>query len=169
MLFFTSDTHFSHANIIKYCNRPFRDVREMNETIISNWNKVVTPQDVVYHLGDFAFGDAAEIKRLLSRLNGNIVFIKGNHDRSLYEVCKPRDVMTIREAGHVIFMSHYPHLAWDRSHHGSLHFFGHQHGASHHGSVKYQPRSMDVGVDCWKYTPISFPEILQEFKQKGEL
>ena len=76
----TSDTHFNHANIIKYCNRPFSSVEEMNETIIANWNKVVSERDIVYHLGDFALGDKSLIPNILRRLNGCIKVIMGNHD-----------------------------------------------------------------------------------------
>lgn len=74
----TSDTH--HANIIKYCNRPFSSVEEMNETIIENWNKVVSKGDIVYHLGDFALGDKSLIPDFIRRLTGHISFIMGNHD-----------------------------------------------------------------------------------------
>ena len=64
----TSDTHFNHANIIKYCNRPFSSVEEMNETIIANWNKVVSEDDMVYHLGDFALGDKSLIPDFIRSL-----------------------------------------------------------------------------------------------------
>lgn len=80
MIYFISDTHFSHTNIIKYCNRPFNNIDEMNNTIIDNWNKVVNDNDIVYHLGDFALYNN-EIKDLVSRLNGKIYLLRGNHDR----------------------------------------------------------------------------------------
>ena len=60
-VFFTSDTHFNHANIIRFCNRPFKDVSHMNEAIISNWNRVVGPEDIVFHLGDFCLGSDSVI------------------------------------------------------------------------------------------------------------
>ncbi len=83
---FTADTHFGHANIIKYCNRPFGSSVEMNETMISNWNKVVQPGDIVYHLGDFCFGRKGyEFDIYFNRLNGLIVFIKGNHDKTTWK------------------------------------------------------------------------------------
>lgn len=79
-VFFTSDTHFYHGNIIRFCNRPFKDVDMMNETIISNWNNTVGQDDIVFHLGDFCLGGSAEWTRMLDRLNGRIYLIMGNHD-----------------------------------------------------------------------------------------
>ena len=79
-LFFTADTHFNHANIIKFCNRPFKSVEQMNETLITNWNSVISEDDIVFHLGDFCLGGAAEWTKLLDRLNGKIYLILGNHD-----------------------------------------------------------------------------------------
>ena len=63
-VFFTSDTHFNHTNIIRFCNRPFKDVTHMNETIIANWNSVVGPDDIIFHLGDFCLGGSAEWKNI---------------------------------------------------------------------------------------------------------
>lgn len=79
-LFFTSDTHFNHTNILQYCNRPFKTVDKMNETIITNWNNVVGSDDVVFHLGDFCLGGADEWNKILDRLNGRIYLVLGNHD-----------------------------------------------------------------------------------------
>ena len=76
-VFFTSDTHFNHTNIIRFCNRPFKDVSHMNETMISNWNRVVGPEDIVFHLGDFCLGGSAEWINVLNRLNGkNIPYFR---------------------------------------------------------------------------------------------
>ncbi len=77
-LFFTSDTHFNHTNILQYCNRPFKTVDQMNETIITNWNNVVGPDDVIFHLGDFCLGGAEEWNKILDRLNGRIYLVLGN-------------------------------------------------------------------------------------------
>lgn len=79
-IFFTSDTHFHHANIIKLSHRPFKDVHDMNEQLIANWNKVVTDKDTVFHLGDFAFGGNDAWDSILSQLNGKIYLILGNHE-----------------------------------------------------------------------------------------
>ncbi|MBQ4059987.1 MAG: metallophosphoesterase, partial [Lachnospiraceae bacterium] len=79
-VFFTSDTHFYHSNIINFCGRPFKNVEVMNETLIANWNSVVGPDDIVFHLGDFCLGGSAEWTNILNRLNGKIYLIVGNHD-----------------------------------------------------------------------------------------
>lgn len=78
-VFLTSDTHFYHKNIITYCNRPFETVEKMNETLISNWNKVVPIDGIVFHCGDFAFGGSEVWHKILPRLNGQIHLILGNH------------------------------------------------------------------------------------------
>lgn len=78
-IFLTADTHFSHTNIIKYCNRPFINVEEMNNVLIDNWNKVVKEEDIVYHLGDFTI-DSDNLRELVNKLNGKIYLIRGNHD-----------------------------------------------------------------------------------------
>lgn len=78
--FFTSDTHFGHANIINLCKRPFKDVNHMNDMLVENWNNVVTDDDTVFHLGDFAFGGSDVWNKVLSRLRGKIYLILGNHE-----------------------------------------------------------------------------------------
>ena len=79
-IFVTADTHFNHENIIKYCNRPFKDVNEMNEVIINNWNSVVSKDDIIYHIGDYGFGTKDELKEIFDKLNGKKYLIMGNHD-----------------------------------------------------------------------------------------
>jgi len=82
MRYFTSDTHFGHTNIIKYCNRPFKDAGEMDRFIITEWNKIVTPDDTVYHMGDVAFTSPERLKHILANLNGYKILVLGNHDRA---------------------------------------------------------------------------------------
>jgi calcineurin-like phosphoesterase family protein len=79
-IFVISDTHFGHANIIKYCNRPFADIDEMDEMMIQKWNSVVKPGDKVYHLGDVYMGDSGRFLKKFARLNGKKRLIVGNHD-----------------------------------------------------------------------------------------
>lgn len=80
MIYFIADTHFNHENIIKYCDRPFSNAKEMNEYIIQKWNSVVNEDDIVYHLGDVGFGTTEMLKELISRLNGTKILLRGNHD-----------------------------------------------------------------------------------------
>ena len=80
MIYFIADTHFYHENIIKYCNRPLKNSKQMNEYIVNKWNSVVTKDDIVYHLGDVGFGSTDELKELVGRLNGTKILIRGNHD-----------------------------------------------------------------------------------------
>ena len=80
MIYFTSDTHFNHTNIIRYCNRPFNCVDEMNNSLVQNWNKIITNNDVVYHLGDFALGMKEQANDIIKKLKGTIYLIRGNHD-----------------------------------------------------------------------------------------
>ena len=85
MIFFTADTHFSHARIIELCNRPFDDINHMDEMMIKNWNKTVAPGDTVFHLGDVALGTIAGSLPKVGRLNGYKALIPGNHDRIFSE------------------------------------------------------------------------------------
>ena len=79
-----SDTHFGHENILKYSNRPFSSVEEMDETLIERWNSVVRAGDKVYHLGDVFFGPKENFQKIWTRLNGSKRLIVGNHDDIKY-------------------------------------------------------------------------------------
>ncbi len=158
---FISDTHFGHANIIKYSKRPFTDVDHMNESMIANWNSKVRSTDTVFHLGDIGFGN--NLPKILNRLNGEIILIEGNHDPKLIRDPRIRnrfsricDVYTLKYQGQEIFMSHYAHRVWNKSHRGGWHLYGHS-----HGSLPDDPnsRSFDVGVDCHNYFPLTFEEV----------
>ena len=130
---YIADMHFDHADIIPYDNRPFDSVEEMNETMISNWNRVVGQEDLTWILGDFCAGDTARWKELLGRLRGRKALIIGNHDdsdavntlRSKFE-----DVAEYREITdgdrHVV-LCHYPILAFHDHYFGWYHLYGHVH------------------------------------------
>lgn len=151
-IFFTADTHFSHANIIKYCNRPFGDAHEMNKALVNNWNSVVPQDGIVFHLGDFSMGDP---ERIIKRLNGEIVLVLGNHDRSSIKkshlfkaTCDMLD-LTIKKDMFVV-CCHYAMRTWNRSHFNCPHLFGHS-----HGTLPPVGKSWDVGVDNNNFTPLS--------------
>ncbi len=157
-IFFTSDTHFSHANIIKYCNRPYSSVTEMNEMLIKNWNDVVTPQDTIYHLGDFAFDN--DPGKFLVRLNGQKFLIKGNHDKRPVQVLpgwqQVSDYKEIKVEGQTIILFHYAMRVWNKHGHGSWSLFGHSHGSLPDISTSM---SIDIGVDSHGYHPVSFEKL----------
>ena len=175
-LYFISDPHWYHKNIIEYCNRPFKSIKEMNETLILNWNKTVPRDGIVFLLGDVAWtGDIKAVRELIARLNGTIYHIRGNHcyqnrwDRDvIIDIFEGRsmDVASITvqddelEQGHMnFFMSHYPHLFWQR---GSVHLHGHVHsGPTSTASEIVPEHSMryDVGVDNNNYYPISYHDL----------
>ncbi len=169
MIYFTSDTHFNHANIIKYSKRPFSSVEEMNEAIIKNWNKVVRPNDEIFHLGDVTFGrGVGEIKRL----NGRKTFILGNHDIHFVknmriaglghiEICHYKEIDWEK---HKFILFHFPIDSWNKSRHGSIHLHGHCHTTFN----KYNTnrRRLDVGTDNFNYTPVSIEEIIDLMKDK---
>lgn len=146
---FISDTHFGHANIIRFSKRPFGDVRVHDETLIDNWNRHISPRDDVFFLGDLIFGKSAEAADLRKRLHGNIHFIEGNHDSAAHHMRDSfiwyREVKMIEAGGQKIWLSHYAHRVWNKSHHGVWHLYGH----SHH-SLPDDPTSLslDVGVDA---------------------
>jgi calcineurin-like phosphoesterase family protein len=161
-IWFVSDTHFGHANIIKYCNRPFASVEEMNETMIENWNKVVKPGDRVFHLGDFGFGSAPEMAAIFNRLRGQKHLIEGNHDdesldKSLRWVWI-KDTYNLKAGEHSYFLAHYAHRVWNKSFHGARHLFGHT-----HGMIKPWGWSCDAGVDCWDYSPVHIDTVEKLF------
>ena len=78
-VYFTSDTHFGHSNIMRFCQRPFSDVTDMNNCLIENWNNKVGKDDIIFHLGDFAMGGSNLWNGILERLNGHKILILGNH------------------------------------------------------------------------------------------
>ena len=109
----TSDTHFNHANIIKYCNRPFKGINEMNDVIIDNWNRIVKKDDIVYHLGDFFLGSKFDLKNIVDRLNGIIYLIRGNHDRLTVKSYEDCGIIVLKNAPIIIdeykiMLSHRP-------------------------------------------------------------
>lgn len=157
-IFFTSDTHFGHKNIIEYCNRPFANVDEMNEELIRRWNEKVSPDDIVYHLGDFAFMPKSRIAEIVSRLNGKIVLIMGNHDpkgiRKFFHEWHKDYLLHVKvHESDSVFLSHYP-----ASNTGRIALCGHVHNS---WKVAGFPgtSNINVGVDVWDYYPVSIEEI----------
>jgi calcineurin-like phosphoesterase family protein len=160
--YFSSDSHYRHRNILQYQNRPFRDVEHMNAMMINNWNDRVTPEDTVYHLGDFGFGSIDELQSIFDRLNGRKFLLSGNHDKNAIKLAgwgwvKERHEFYIGKQ--LIVLSHYAMRVWRNSHYGSICLYGHS-----HGSMPGNSQSLDVGVDCWDYRPVTLAEIQARLK-----
>ena len=159
-VWFTSDTHFGHANIIRYSDRPFGSVEEMDSAIIANWNALVRPGDTVWHLGDFVFSNSRPAASYLNRLAGEKHLIWGNHDRaetrSLPGWSSSQAYAEITIEGTRLILFHYAMRVWNRSHHGAVHLYGHS-----HNSLPGDNQCCDVGVDnpAWRYRPVTLPEI----------
>ncbi len=161
MIWFTSDTHFNHTNIIKHASRPFSSTDEMNKVMVARWNDVVSSGDTVYHLGDFMWGRDTE--NLLSKLNGQKCLIKGNHDRGAIikssKWCMVKDYyelkVVIGERKQCIVLSHYAFRVWNKMHYGSWMLYGHSHGnLSDIGGL-----TLDVGVDKHNYQPVNMDQV----------
>lgn len=124
-IYLVSDTHFNHENIIKYCNRPFKDIYEMNDTIIKNWNSLIKENDIVYHLGDFGFGTKEELKTIFDKLNGKKYLIMGNHDKrsgkKFYKELGFLEVYKEYQIGNIL-LTHYPQEVLNL-----FNFYGHIH------------------------------------------
>jgi calcineurin-like phosphoesterase family protein len=164
-VFFTADLHLGHGNIIKYCNRPYSSIEEMDESLISNWNSVVGKNDHIYVVGDFTMGGNAP--NYLRRLNGIKHLIRGNHDREPkleHGWTSIHDLRTIKVGAQPIVLCHYALRVWDKSHYGALHCYGHSHGKLPDDT---ESLSLDVGVDCHNYTPLEFEEIKALMKSKN--
>lgn len=179
-IWFTSDTHFSHDNIIKFCGRPYASVQEMDEDLIRRWNERIREDDIVFHLGDFAWGGSAIWTSLLNRLNGHKHLIIGNHDmknlRSNY--AQYFDEITfqkqIRVEDRTIYLNHYPFLCYGGTYRQKdqliWQLFGHVHSNKSDKSRRHEgkdderlkmlfPTQYDVGVDNNGYAPVSFYEV----------
>ena len=165
-LFFTSDLHFYHKNIIRFCNRPYENVDEMNQAIIDNWNSVVPVDGVVYITGDISWKGIEETRHLLDQLNGKKILIIGNHDNDgiidyfdenfdMLELNINDKVDGFTYSAH---LCHFPLQEWNRDRSGSIMIHGHC-----HGSLDYTDRlnckRIDVGVDSHQMKPISWEEI----------
>jgi len=168
MVYFTADLHFGHKNIIKFCNRPFDSVEDMDNMLIKNWNDVVQYEDEIYIVGDFTMENGRAI-RYLPRLNGKKYIITGNHDKFLhdteefhtyFEWIKEYEVISRQGFKWVLF--HYPIAEWSGFYKGAIHLHGHVHNreiAYSWGSAKV--RAFNVGVDVNGYKPVSINEIIK--------
>jgi len=162
--FFTSDHHFGHKNIIKYCNRPFDSVEDMNHGLMSLWNETVTPEDNVYVIGDVFLCKTKLIRETINKLNGKKILIMGNHDKS------PNVMKTLFDEvyykynynlpdGTPVVLQHHPNEERDY-----LQIHGHVHAGE-----PMQRNRINVCVDLHDYRPVSLPYIQEAFASQKNL
>lgn len=171
MIYFTSDLHLGYPKVIKNRNRPFDTVEEMNETLIANYNSLVSKKDTVYLLGDLTQKlEPQEANSLLSRLNGKKTLLIGNHDKYkkydakiFKEMC---DYKYLTDKKVPIALMHYPILARNRYRHGSMMLHGHIHSTGEYNERNRVEgiRRYDVGVDANHFYPVSLDEIWEFFE-----
>lgn len=174
--FVTSDLHFGHKNIIKYENRPFQNIEEMDMTIIDIWNNTVSKEDTVYILGDFSWYKGEKTNLILKQLKGNKILIKGNHDKnflkdikfdkSLFqEICDYKEIKINKTK---IIMCHYPIIDWNGKNNGSIHLYGHVHTKANKDTeymktLEKEYNCINVGIDVHKKL-LNLEEIYEQRK-----
>jgi calcineurin-like phosphoesterase family protein len=182
-VFFCSDLHFSHKNIIKFCKRPWETPEEMNKALIENWNNTVSKDDIVFCLGDFAY---SHWKQILQQLNGTIYLILGNHDISRYPGDNVMKLfagvyhqLRITVNGRKLYLNHFPLLCFDGVYRPKKEMiwqlFGHVHTLKEGNTGKdferlnyLLPMQYDVGIDFNDYKPISFEEVSEKINYQIE-
>lgn len=168
-VYFTSDPHLTHKNVIKFCNRPFETIEEMDNELIANWNNVVGKKDNIFILGDFCFANKYTIEKFLKELNGRKYMICGNHDNpkalrqleGYFEFIG--DMLDITYNKMHFVLCHYPLHSWNRSHYGSINLHGHNHDYQLMRKNQY-----NVGVDLNAYSPIHVDNLLINLEKQNE-
>jgi calcineurin-like phosphoesterase family protein len=189
-VYFTSDWHLFHNNVLKFDKRPYDNVHDMHLDIEEKWNDLITEDDIVIYLGDLSFArreDNQYVLDMMNRLKGTIHFVMGNHDKiddikKITKFSSVQDFLEVRithfaeSPYHVGVMEkvetlfncfHYPIFSWNKKHHGSYHVHGHCHGGLHHGEEDgyyTNKRVIDVGCMLHNYTPISYTEVMEKLK-----
>ena len=169
MRWFISDTHFGHKNVIEYSQRPFKSVKQMDDTMIARWNRNVKDDDQVFMLGDFGLVGINYLTDVLHSLNGNKILIRGNHDGSIekmrrigFDCVVDGAIVTIE--GYEVLLSHYPNLFENEQ----LRLHGHIHEK---GKPVFENGQMCVCVELWNYTPISektIGKMIRDYIKQGD-
>lgn len=176
--FYTSDLHLGHFNAIRFDERPWSTITEMDDGIIERWNKKVHPEDTVYILGDISWHrDVSKTIELIKRLNGKKILVKGNHDRiknfalvDCFE--KVVDYLEVKDGEHDVVLCHYPILFYKNQRYGWIHLYGHLHiGMDEHlcqemiDMLKHKglrTNMYNVGIMLWDFEPVTLAEILEK-------
>lgn len=163
---FISDTHFSHTNIIRYTDRPFATVEEMNEKLIENWNMCISPGDTVFFLGDFGMGSPEHLASICSQLNGIKICIRGNHDGSYQKMQKIGFALVLESAfiklgRHKVELIHHPTPPPPT--HFQLH--GHVHEKRPNKLIGTQ---LNLSVEVWDYKPVPETTLISIFDKASK-
>ena len=169
MIWFTADFHLSHKNIIKYCNRPFKNVAEMDSILIDNLKERLNPKDILYFLGDLTFKEkvAHEFFEIFEDIE--IYYIIGNHDSNkvvnvarkyCISISHLKDIKIVDQS---ITLCHYAMRVWNKSHYNSWQLYGHS-----HASLKSIGKQHDIGVDNNNFFPVSFEDLVGIMKNKQD-
>lgn len=174
---FASDHHLFHNKVIEYENRPFENVKEMNEAIIQLHNERVNPKDNVIFGGDLTFGKPEESEEIIKKMYGRKHWVLGNHDKNwkklahLFEWVKNDYELKFQKK--FIVIHHYPKLVWNKKHHGAIHLHGHCHGNLQVKLKKgneifdyYDQKVMDISLDSINFKPVSFQEVEKIMENK---
>lgn len=168
-IWFTSDTHFGDPRILRIDRRPFRDLPSHDAALISNWNAVVSPEDEVWHLGDFALGPSDEaVAAILAGLNGTKHLIIGNNDgpgtltAPGWASIAHYTELTVDDRR--LVLCHYAFRTWNRMGSGVIDLHGHS-----HGKLKPMPKQYDVGVDAHGFVPVQIATILASRLRRPEM
>lgn len=161
--FFTADTHFNHEDILKYTNRNFNTIEDMNDYIIEKWNEKVKRGDRIFILGDFAFSKHG---KFINALNGKKHLIIGNHDDMSQDIL--RNFTSVQnykefwfEKKYYFILNHYCLRTWSESVNGSINLFGHS-----HGRLKTFNLSFDMGIDCNNYEPFHSTDVIKMIEKR---
>lgn len=182
--FYIADLHYAHANILSFDGRPFRDVDEMNSELVRRWNSVVTPEDIVYSLGDMFWCKSSDAQPVLDALNGQKFLIRGNHDRTndskfIKKFVKVTDYLEVDDEDKHIVLCHYPIPCFKNHYYGWYHLYGHVHSSFEYNimeRIKYEMTELytvpclmyNVGamMPWMDYTPRTLDELIAACESK---
>lgn len=168
MNYYIADPHFGHANVIRFSERPFADVDEMNRCLIENWNARVGDDDDVFIVGDFAYRNAESPKKLLETLRGRKHLVIGNHDKKWMKAIEPSDyfvevdhaLFTVDDKRRRIWMCHYPCMTWPKY---TYHVYGHIHNNKPEEFwplLRTYDMALNAGVEINGYMPVTLEELI---------
>ena len=184
MIYYISDMHFEHNNVIRYDNRPFDTITQMDEVLINNWNARISDKDTVYVLGDAFFKGEERSLEILRQLKGRKHLIKGNHDRVKGRLGQEwesiQNYAEITDGEYFVVMSHYPMMFYNRQHYGAVMLYGHVHNTREWKLIekwRQELRRMDISaqiinvgcmMDYMNYTPRTLEELLRADIEKQD-